>query len=168
MKLIIRYLAQLDSNIESFLERGPKKERLNWNIHGTSSRYYRPGFCLHPPGRQLLLIKQRSGQGYWVLPGGVVRSGESVETAATREVKADTGLDIRLKKLVGIYSKPYENTLAITFVAEVIGGDLYTEGESTYLQYFPLSELPDNVRGHFQQRLDDFLSDQQQAFQRTQ
>ena len=54
---------------------------------------------------QVLLIKRRDVE-VWALPGGAIDSGESTAQAAIREVKEETGIDIDLVRLVGIYSSP--------------------------------------------------------------
>src|SRR5512133_4377105 len=77
----------------------------------------------------ILLVKQNYGNQYWSLPGGVMEAGESLEQAAIREVKEETGLDIQPGKLIGVYSKPGENALALTFEGKVIGGILRADHE---------------------------------------
>jgi ADP-ribose pyrophosphatase YjhB (NUDIX family) len=57
------------------------------------------------PGSALLLM-QRSDNGSWGLPGGYVERGESVAAAAAREVLEETGVEIELGRLVGVYSDP--------------------------------------------------------------
>jgi 8-oxo-dGTP diphosphatase len=64
-------------------------------------------------GDSILMVKQNYGKGYWSLPGGVVELGESLEAGAIREVKEETGLDIRIQEVIGIYSKPSEGAIAI-------------------------------------------------------
>ena len=55
-----------------------------------------------------ILIKRRNDpyKDYWALPGGFVEYGESVETAAIREAKEETDIDVELIDLVNVYSKP--------------------------------------------------------------
>ncbi|MBQ2654451.1 MAG: NUDIX hydrolase [Methanobrevibacter sp.] len=55
-----------------------------------------------------ILIKRKNEpyKDYWALPGGYVEYGESVENAAIREAKEETSIDVELKELVGVYSKP--------------------------------------------------------------
>ena len=55
-----------------------------------------------------ILIKRKNDpyKDYWALPGGFVEYGESVETAAAREAKEETNIDVELEDLVGVYSKP--------------------------------------------------------------
>ncbi|MBE6503503.1 MAG: NUDIX hydrolase [Methanobrevibacter sp.] len=55
-----------------------------------------------------ILIKRKNDpyKDYWALPGGFVEYGESVETAAAREAKEETNIDVKLEDLVGVYSKP--------------------------------------------------------------
>ena len=59
-------------------------------------------------GEGIVLIRRENPpyQGFYALPGGFVELGETVEEAARREAKEETGLDITLLKLVGVYSKP--------------------------------------------------------------
>ena len=106
----------------------------------------------------ILLVKQSYGHQYWSLPGGVMEEGESIDQAAIREVKEETGLNIRLEKLIGVYSKPSEGALAMTFVGEVIGGELRADNEIIEVCYFPLANLPENIREHLRQRVDDFIA----------
>ncbi|MEW5872842.1 MAG: NUDIX domain-containing protein [Chloroflexota bacterium] len=116
----------------------------------------------------ILLVKQGYGQQYWSLPGGVMEEGESIDQAAMREVREETGLDIRLGRLVGLYSKPGEDALAVTFAGEVIGGELRADMEIVAARYFLLAELPENIRGHLRQRLADFQAGLPNAVIRTQ
>ena len=119
-------------------------------------------------GETILLARQNYGRQYWSLPGEVMEEGESVEQAAIREVKEETGLDIRLGKLIGVYSKPGENGLALTFEGQVIGGVLRADSEISEVCYFPLADLPGNIRDHLRQRVADFKADLPSTVVRTQ
>jgi 8-oxo-dGTP diphosphatase len=57
---------------------------------------------------RLLLIKRKSPpfKGCYALPGGFVETGETVEEAARRELKEETGITVESQRLVGVYSKP--------------------------------------------------------------
>jgi 8-oxo-dGTP diphosphatase len=107
----------------------------------------------------ILLVKQDYGKQYWSLPGGVMEAGESIDQAAIREVKEETGLDIRLGRLIGVYSKPGEGALALTFEGYIEGGELKADHEIIEVGYFPLDNLPDNIRAHLRQRVEDFQAD---------
>ena len=115
----------------------------------------------------ILLVKQAYGRRCWSLPGGVVEYGESVDQAAIREVKEETGLDIRLRRVVGIYSKPEEHSLAITFEGEVVGDELVAQHEISDCQYFNFDDLP-AAREHFYQRVEDFRQPRAEVILRTQ
>lgn len=115
---------------------------------------------------KLLLVKQNYGRQYWSLPGGVVELGESIEQAAVREIREETGLDIRLKRVVGLYSKPDEGALAVTFEGEIVGGTLTPNHEIAECGYFSFDQLPE-ARGHFRQRVEDFKSNLPHALWRT-
>lgn len=120
-------------------------------------------------GESVLLVKQSYDDRYWSLPGGGMEPGESVDQAAIREVREETGLEVRLKRVVGIYSKPRENGLAITFEGEVIGGDLLqVTNETSACQYWPFDRLPEPARAHLRERVEDFRRDLSEAVVRSQ
>ena len=105
---------------------------------------------------QLLLVQQNYGEQYWWLPGGVMEPGESVNQTAIREVKEETGLDVQLKRVVALYSKPHENGLAVCFEGEIIGGVLAPDNEIIACGYFHPDALPEPVRPHLRQRIEDY------------
>jgi ADP-ribose pyrophosphatase YjhB (NUDIX family) len=116
----------------------------------------------------LLLVKQEEGPGYWSLPGGAMEAGEAIDQAAIREVKEETSLDVRLKRLVGLYSKPGEDALAACFEGEVLGGTLRPDHEISRCGFFGYDDLPTPTRAHLSQRIVDFRSGLPYAVIRTQ
>ena len=117
---------------------------------------------------RILLVRQNYGHRYWSLPGGVMELGESIDEAAVREVKEETGLDVRLKRVVGLYSKPAEEALAITFEAQVVGGTLQADNEITECGFFPPDQLPQPIREHLRDRIADFSRGHLPTVMRTQ
>lgn len=97
-----------------------------------------------------------------------MEEGESIDQAAIWEVKEETGLEIRLGKLIGVYSKPNEGALAMTFEGIVAGGELRADHEVIEVCYFPFTKLPENIRDHLHQRVEDFQANLQNTVIRTQ
>jgi len=118
---------------------------------------------------QVLFVRQSYGKRYWSLPGGSMEHGESVEQAAVREAKEETGLDVRLTRLVGVYSKPAQNALAVCFEAEVVGGSVQeaTDEIVEYGYYYP-DALPEPIRDHLRARIADWQQGWSHAVWRSQ
>ena len=79
----------------------------------------------------IVLIRRGNPPPGWALPGGFVEYGETVETAVVREAKEETGLDVTLTQLFGVYSDPRrdprQHTIAVVFIGTAtgtpVGGD---------------------------------------------
>ncbi len=68
----------------------------------------RPGASaiIFDSSREKVLLTRRSDNGRWCLPGGGMDPGESAEETCVREALEETGLQVRVTKLVGIYTSP--------------------------------------------------------------
>lgn len=92
-----------------------------------------------------ILLVQRGiepSYGKWVFPGGYVDRGESLEAAAIREVKEESGLDVRLTGLVGVYSSPGNPVILIAYAGEVTGGSMQVDEEGLDVRVFAPAEIP--------------------------
>lgn len=76
----------------------------------------------------LLLRDKEPFRGMIVVPGGKVEYGETVEEAAIRESKEETGLKVKLKDILGVYSDPKRDprwhSVSVAFVEEIVSGKL--------------------------------------------
>lgn len=80
------------------------------------------------PAGELLLMR-RSDNGRWGLPGGYVEAGESVAEAAAREVLEETGAEIEIGTLIGVYSDPRVQVIAYPDGARVHAVNLCFEAK---------------------------------------
>jgi 8-oxo-dGTP pyrophosphatase MutT (NUDIX family) len=104
-----------------------------------------------------VLLERRSDCGWWGLPGGRIEPGESAIEAAVREVKEETGLTIRVIRLLGVYSEPSERIVTfldnsdvvqlvdILLEATIVSGTLTCSSESLDLQFFEAGCLPSEI-----------------------
>jgi ADP-ribose pyrophosphatase YjhB (NUDIX family) len=109
-----------------------------------------------------VLLTMREDFRVWCLPGGHVDPYESMAQAAVREVREETGLEVELTRLVGLYSRPrWSNGIyhLALFVARPVGGTLQPDPhEVTEMGYFDLDHLPDGLMIGQRQRLLDAAS----------
>ena len=98
-----------------------------------------------------ILFQKRADNGKWGLPGGLLELDETYEEAAIRELKEETGLDVKLIAFLGIFHN-YEmvwgngdigHTIGAYYLAEVEGGELRIDEESADLRFFSKDEIPE-------------------------
>lgn len=109
-----------------------------------------------------ILMIERTDNGLWALPGGAQDFGESLTEAARREVAEETGIQIEIVGLSGLYSDPrhviaYDDgevrqEFSICFIGKMTGGQLRTSSESRQARWVPISEL-DGLTMHPSMRL---------------
>lgn len=118
-------------------------------------------------GTDRVLLCHRRDMDRWNLPGGGVESGEIPTEAVIREVKEETGLDVIIEKLTGIYGKQHKDELVFTFICRIVGGKLTTTSESSDNQYFPINAIPVNtIQKHIERIMDAKLDNPQPVFYR--
>lgn len=116
-----------------------------------------------------ILLHHRSDNGMWSLPGGAMEVGETISQCAIREVKEETGLDVEVIRLVGVYSDPnhvieYSNgevrqEFSICFQAKVVSGHLQLSTESRALEWISPADLDNlNLQPSIRMRIHDAIS----------
>lgn len=119
-------------------------------------------------GEGRILLQRRSDSGNWALPGGAMDIGETFAQSVIREVKEETGFDVRIERIVGIYSDPghvfaYDDgevrqEFNICLAATIVDGGLAVSSESTDVRFFPLDEVVRlTMHESIRKRIEDYL-----------
>jgi ADP-ribose pyrophosphatase YjhB (NUDIX family) len=121
-----------------------------------------------------LVLQRRADNDLWALPGGAMEIGESIAETVVREVREETGLDVRPEYVIGVYSDPdhvfaYDDgevrqEYSVCVACRVVGGELQISDESTELGAFMPEEaekLPMHPR--IRARILDFLAGERGA-----
>jgi len=112
-------------------------------------------------GGRLLLGKRGPGArepGRWSFPAGYVERGEPVERAAAREAREETGLDVVVGDLVGLYSSEGETVVLAVYEATAAAGELRAGDDLVQVGWFAFADLPELAFPRDQRILDDWLS----------
>jgi len=97
----------------------------------------------------IVLVRRAHPPAGWALPGGFVERGERVAEAGRREAKEETGLDVEITDLLGVYSDPRRDprgisTVGVVFIGRAsgqpVGGD-----DAAEARVFPLDALPADI-----------------------
>jgi 8-oxo-dGTP diphosphatase len=112
------------------------------------------------PERPIVLVERQNEPFGWAIPGGFIDEGETVEQAARREAKEETGLDVSLVELLGVYSDPKrdprQHTMSVVYVATATGAAIAGD-DAKALQLFSPSDLPHPLCFDHAQILQDYL-----------
>lgn len=115
-----------------------------------------------------LLLTRRTDNARWCLPGGRMESGECAAECCAREVFEETGLEVRVGRLIGIYTSPnwlvayadgnrYQ-VVSFCFEARLVGGELRLSDETLEYGYFSWQEIQqlDIIENHRERIADAF------------
>jgi len=114
-----------------------------------------------------ILLHKRADNGKWSLPGGAMEMNETAAEAAIREVKEETGLDIKIDELLGVYSNKYTELpnkdkyygVGISFIGSVVGGNIIQKSnESTAVRFFDPDSIPKLAFKQHDDIVNDYLS----------
>jgi 8-oxo-dGTP diphosphatase len=112
-------------------------------------------------GAGIVLIERNNPPHGWALPGGFVDYGESLETAATREAKEETSLDVELVEQFHTYSAPdrdaRHHTVSTVFIATAIGTPRGAD-DAKVARIFRENELPSSIVFDHPRILRDYFS----------
>ena len=126
-------------------EKGGKPRPACPNCHFVQFRNPFPGAVVLIEKDGQVLLGRRSGSygaKKWGLPQGFIEFDEDFLTAAIREVKEETGLDVEIRSILSVVSNflsPRLHTLAIVLLARVVGGELRAADDLEAVEWFPLS-----------------------------
>ena len=124
------------------------------------------------PDNKILLIKRNTHPfiGFWALPGGRMDPGETIDQTVIREVKEETGLDVKIARVVGEYVEKgiredidYEY-YPTCFVVEPVGGELKKQdSEIQEMKLFSLDALPKPLAFVHEKMLEDYVQAMKKA-----
>jgi ADP-ribose pyrophosphatase YjhB (NUDIX family) len=111
--------------------------------------------------RGIVLIKRKNPPEGWALPGGFVEYGESLEAAAVREAKEETGLDVELLRQFHAYSDPKRDprhhTITIVFLAKAKGNAVAGD-DAKEIGVFSKDTLPEQIAFDHRDIINDYFS----------
>ncbi|MBF0456237.1 MAG: NUDIX hydrolase [Magnetococcales bacterium] len=113
------------------------------------------------PGRPVVLIERENPPHGWAIPGGFVDRGERVEAGARREAREETGLEVTLVALLGLYSNPERDprfhTATAVYVAQARGAPVAAD-DAKNCRIVPMDALPDELAFDHALILSDYLA----------
>lgn len=131
----------------------------------TVSAYRKPfptaDVIIYDPKLGIVLVRRGHEPLGMALPGGFVEDGESVEHAAVREMKEETGLDVILDGIIGVYSAPGRDprfhTMTVTFAGHTDHPEQLKAGDdAAAAAFYPLNALPSPLCFDHARAIDDF------------
>ena len=109
--------------------------------------------------RNKLLFVQRGAEpqiGKWCFPGGYVDRGEEVEAAACREVLEETGLEVDIMGLIGVYSLEANPVIVVAYSGRIAGGELVAGTDAQDADWFEAHGLSDLAFPHNVKIIEDW------------
>lgn len=100
--------------------------------------------CVVKKDNKYLMVQEKIPKAYglWNVPAGYVDKGETIEQAAVRETKEESGYDVQVGNEIGVYHEGVEKPVKHAFEAEITGGDLLTNPSDVLaVKWFSFDEI---------------------------
>ena len=112
-----------------------------------------------------ILLQRRSDNGNWSLVGGLMELDETFEQTALREIREETGLEVKLDYLVGVYHNRHAqwpngdkaHVVCAVYKASIISGEPRADEESLELRFFDPKDLPVLPSQDYQEAVRDYF-----------
>ena len=123
-----------------------------------------------------ILLIRRADNGNWSIPGGAMEFGESLSQTAIREAKEETGYDIEIVGLVGIFTNPshrieytsngeVRQEFSVVYKGRLIGGDRRLNDEATAIEWVAPDDLDDlTMHWAMRKRIERYLQHDAQPY----
>ncbi|WP_374206214.1 NUDIX hydrolase [Streptomyces roseoverticillatus] len=115
------------------------------------------GAVVREDGRVLAI--RRADNGHWEPPGGVLEVAEAPEDGVRREVREETGIEVEVQQLTGVYKNMARGVVALVFRCTPVGGSERTSEESVAVAWMTPEEVTASMTEAYAVRLQDALSD---------
>ncbi|GAY09158.1 nudix hydrolase family protein [Pseudonocardia sp. N23] len=106
-----------------------------------------------------MLVVQRRDNGRWEAPGGVLELGETFEQGVRREVEEETGVDVEVQRLTGVYKNIERGVVALVFRCRPIDGTPRETDESQQVEWLTIAQVRERLIPAFAVRIEDALHD---------
>jgi 8-oxo-dGTP pyrophosphatase MutT (NUDIX family) len=115
-----------------------------------------------------ILLVHRRDMDLWNLPSGGVEDGETPWEAVIRETKEESGFDVEVVSLTGVYFKTPTLGTNFSFLCRIIGGQPTLNAEADRIEFFDTEHLPANTSTRQVERIQDYLRDKNHVYLKKQ
>ena len=123
---------------------------------------------------RILLARRRDNQ-LWTIPGGAMEPGETIAQTAMREVKEETGIEVEVVSLVGIYSDPHHvveyadgevrQQFSVCFACRPTGAEAERDDEMSEVGFFPPDAIDAmDLHPSIRLRIDHYLANRSEPY----
>jgi ADP-ribose pyrophosphatase YjhB (NUDIX family) len=119
------------------------------------------GIVVRDDGR--VLVIKRDDNGHWEAPGGVLELDESFESGVQREVLEETGLEVAVERITGVYKNMTRGIVALVYRCRPVGGEPHPTQEAREIRWMTKEEVQSAMVPAFGVRVLDAFEDVPQS-----
>ena len=113
------------------------------------------GIVVNVDGR--ILVVKRRDNGEWQPPGGVLELDETIEEGLRREIQEETGIEVHIDRLTGVYKNMRLGVVALVFRCRPSTGSLHTSSETEESRWMSAQEVESAMSPAFAIRVRDAI-----------